>query len=81
MPDNQHYQQAKHKRWRERVLRRAKYLCERCRRYGKNETASHAHHLKSVEEYPELAYDVENGQALCGKCHNIIEPRTKCRRR
>lgn len=74
MPDNRHYQQAKHKRWREKVLRRAKYLCEECKRYGKNVPATHAHHKKPVEEYPELAYDVDNGEALCGPCHNKAHP-------
>lgn len=81
MPDYKHYQTAKHRAWREKVLRRAKYRCERCRRYGRTEQATHAHHKKSLEEYPELAYDVDNGEALCGRCHNIVEPRTLCRKR
>lgn len=65
-----HYQQTRHKVWREKVLRRAKYLCERCARYGRHTPATVAHHRKQLKEYPELAYDVENGEALCAKCHN-----------
>lgn len=75
MPNSNHYQKAKHREWREKVLRKAKYLCQRCKRYGKKVPATHAHHKKSVEEYPELAYVVENGEALCTACHNIVEPR------
>lgn len=75
MPDKKHYQQGKHRKWRAKVLRRAKYLCEECKRYGRKTEATHAHHKKSVEEYPDLAYDVDNGKALCSSCHNKIEPR------
>lgn len=29
------YHRAKHRAWREKVLRRAGYLCEECARYGR----------------------------------------------
>ena len=75
MPDNAHYQHARHRLWREKILRRAKYRCEECARFGRNVDASHAHHVQSVEEYPELAYTLSNGKALCTGCHNKLEPR------
>ena len=76
MPHDKHYNSARHKAWAEKVLRRAGYLCEECRRYGRLDKnglpvrATTAHHIKHRDEYPELQYDVNNGRALCEKCHN-----------
>ena len=80
MPDNPHYHTARHKAWREAVLRRAGYLCEECKRYGRHGPdglpvrATTAHHIKHRDEYPELAYLVSNGRALCEACHNKEHP-------
>lgn len=80
MPNDNFYAGARHKRWREKVLKRAEYLCEECRRYGRKDkngnpiSATVAHHIQPREEYPELAYRVENGRALCSKCHNRKHP-------
>ena len=77
---NPYYDGARHRRWREAVLRRAGYLCEECKRYGRTDKdgmpirATTAHHIKHREEYPELQYDVSNGRALCAKCHNVAHP-------
>ena len=76
MPGNNYYTSARHRRWRAAVLRRDKYLCQRCKRYGRKSEATHAHHIKPRDQYPELHYVVSNGVALCSKCHNIVEPRT-----
>ena len=75
MPNDPYYSTAKHRRWRAAVLRRAKYLCEECARYGRRSAATHAHHIKSREEYPKLQTVVSNGKALCARCHNKLEPR------
>lgn len=72
--DNSHYKKKKHKEWRDKVLRRDNYLCQKCIRYGKKVEATHAHHIRTVEEYPELKYKVENGQSLCLACHNREHP-------
>lgn len=80
MPSDPYYSSAKHRRWREAVLRRAGYLCEECRRYGRvgkdglPVAATTAHHIKHREEFPELQYLVSNGKALCEKCHNKAHP-------
>ena len=79
--EENYYQHAKHKRWRAAVLRRDKYLCQECKRYGRRTEATHAHHIKPREEYPELSYDISNGVALCTACHNKIEPRWKINER
>jgi 5-methylcytosine-specific restriction endonuclease McrA len=77
VPGNKHYQSAKHKGWREKVLRKAKYLCVECARYGRNREATHAHHIKPIDEHPELAFLPSNGEALCSICHNKVEPRKR----
>ena len=77
MPNDPYLYTAKHKRWRAVVLRRAKYLCEECARYGRRTAAQHAHHIKSRKEYPELAAVVSNGRALCAGCHAKIELRER----
>lgn len=80
MPHDAYYSEAKHRAWREAVLRRAGYLCEECRRYGRTDKkglpvrATTAHHVKHRDEYPELQYDVSNGRALCEACHNKAHP-------
>lgn len=73
MPD-MNYHTRRHRQWRDRVLRRAGYLCEECARYGRRTEAVVAHHVKHADEYPELRYDVRNGRALCAACHNKEHP-------
>ena len=80
MSRDQYYSSAKHRAWREKVLRRAGYMCEMCRRYGRVDEdglpvrATTAHHIKHRDEYPELQYVVSNGMALCEACHNRMHP-------
>jgi len=74
MPNDPHYQTAKHKAWREKVLRQAGYLCQECSRYGRRTPATHAHHIKPRDQYPELQYIISNGRALCCGCHNKEHP-------
>ena len=58
----------------ERIKRRDKYQCKWCARYGKRRPAKVVHHLKTVEEYPELAWEPSNMVSLCIKCHNKAHP-------
>ena len=80
MPSDIFYSEVKHRKWREAVLRRAGYLGEERKRYGRTDknglpvVATTAHHIKHRDEYPELQYDVNNGRALCAKCHNKQHP-------
>ena len=80
MTDEQFYHSARYKKWREKVFRHAGYLCEECKRYGKNVPAAVAHHIKPREMYPELELSVANGRALCAKCHNLAHPEKGGRR-
>ncbi len=80
MPNDPFYTGSRYLAWREAVLRRAGYLCEECRRYGRTGRdglpirATVAHHIKHREEYPELQYLLSNGRALCESCHNKAHP-------
>lgn len=80
MARDKHYDGKRHEIWRDKVIRRAGGLCQECRRYGRLDkdglpiTATTAHHIKHKEDHLELAYDVSNGMALCGKCHNRMHP-------
>lgn len=81
MAHDPYYDKGKHKAWREKVLKRAGYLCEECKRYGRVDPVTHepvrattAHHIQHREDHPELQYVVSNGQALCASCHNKKHP-------
>lgn len=75
MANDPYYGTAKHRTWREKVLRRDKYLCQECAKYGRKREANHAHHIIPREERPDLAAVVSNGVSLCAACHNRLEPR------
>lgn len=62
------------KRMRERILRRDGYRCQLCKRYGRTTPATEVHHIKHVDEYPELALDPKNMISLCHACHNAQHP-------
>lgn len=62
------------KKKREQILRRDKYLCQDCKRYGKRVDATEVHHIKHVDEYPELAFESSNLISLCAACHNKRHP-------
>ena len=64
-------------KWRkkaEKIKRRDNYRCVWCARYGRAAPAEVVHHIKHVEEYPELAFEDENLVSLCKKCHNKAHP-------
>lgn len=48
--------------WRKAVFERDNHTCQECNQVGGQ---LQAHHLKPVKEYPELIYDINNGQTLC----------------
>jgi DNA-directed RNA polymerase subunit RPC12/RpoP len=54
--------------WRKLVLSRDDYTCVQC---GSTDNIQ-AHHIKLFSEFPELAFDVDNGMSLCATCHSEI---------
>ena len=61
-------------RKREAILRRDKYICQNCKRYGRKTEATTVHHIKHLEDAPELALDNDNLVSLCAACHNKLHP-------
>jgi len=51
--------------WRKAVLERDSHTCRDC---GVTERIN-AHHIRSIIDYPEGIFEVENGLALCEDCH------------
>jgi hypothetical protein len=60
------------KEWREQVLLRDNYICQRCFRKKKSLKSLHAHHIKTKKEFPKLIYNLKNGITLCHSCHTEI---------
>lgn len=58
-----------------RILKRDKYECRECRRYGKTTEATIVHHVKPADVYPELWLDSKNLYSCCSKCHNTFHDR------
>ena len=56
------------KKWRDAVLFRDKYMCVMC---GDDDHLE-SHHCKPKSQYPEEAYNVNNGITLCKRCHIIV---------
>ena len=49
-------------------------MCVECRKYGRQSEVVTVHHIKHVDEYPELAYIDSNLESLCNACHNKMHP-------
>lgn len=68
------YDDVRWKKKRNAILRRDRYKCVRCARYGISRQATEVHHIKPVDEYPELAFEDRNLLSLCHACHNAQHP-------
>jgi len=59
--------------WRESVLKRDNYICQKCGLTSNLE----AHHIKEFARYPDLRFDINNGLTVCKPCHKEIHKRKK----
>lgn len=64
-------QSEEYKEWRDAVFRRDNWTCQNSECGYKGHRIV-AHHIKDFNEYPELRYDVDNGQTLCRACHKKL---------
>lgn len=55
-----------YKNWRTAVFIRDNYVCQDCGRKG---GYLQAHHLKPFSVFPDLIFEISNGQTLCVPCH------------
>ncbi|HAN09373.1 MAG TPA: HNH endonuclease [Clostridiales bacterium] len=60
---------------REKILRRDKYECQECKRYGKTIEAKTVHHIHPLEIRPEMGLINKNLISLCNKCHEGMHNR------
>ena len=82
MPRNSRKSQQKSKdmEWHQKILSKAEYRCEVCRKdfsaeyyfqNGKNQYLC-GHHIKTKGAFPGLRHDLENGLCVCHLCHTKI---------
>lgn len=57
------------------ILQRDRNLCQRCLQAGRLTTAKLVHHVKPLEEHPDLAMDDKNLISLCVPCHEQTHSR------
>ena len=63
------------RRIRKRVLDRDHHLCQLKISPDCERIANTVHHIKPLEEYPELALDMSNLTSCCYACHELTKPR------
>lgn len=68
------YNSAAWQRARAAALTRDNHLCQPCLRRKHLTPATTVHHIKSLEEAPELALDLDNLESICESCHNKEHP-------
>jgi 5-methylcytosine-specific restriction endonuclease McrA len=71
---NPFYNSKKWKDKRKYILHRDGYLCQECKKYGRNREAKIVHHIKEIEDNPELKLANNNLVSVCASCHNKIHP-------
>lgn len=61
--------QGKHREWQRKIFGRDDFTCQKCGLQEKELGFMQADHIKMKSKYPELKYEISNGQTLCPNCH------------
>lgn len=69
------YHKGPWRRIRKKALERDHYLCQYCLKKHKVRAATEVHHIKELEDYPELALELGNLVSLCWHCHEDTKHR------
>lgn len=56
-------------------MQRDHYLCQECLRNHYVKAATEVHHIKPLEDYPELGLELDNLESLCWDCHELTKSR------
>ncbi len=56
------------------ILERDNYECQLCKREGRYSKGNVVHHVKHLEDRPDLALDDDNLMTVCEACHNRLHP-------
>jgi 5-methylcytosine-specific restriction endonuclease McrA len=59
-----------HRAWRQAVLTRDAWTCQRCGRVADGHREAHADHVVPISKGG-ARYDLDNGQTLCHGCHSM----------
>lgn len=73
LKDQGFYKKAVWRKLRVQALERDHYLCQACLR----PKATEVHHIKPLEEFPELGLTLSNLESLCWPCHEATKIRGK----
>lgn len=68
------------KRARLQALTRDHWLCQECLRHRRFRNAVEVHHIKPLEQFPELGLELDNLESLCRECHEATKDRTEHRK-
>ena len=68
------YKRKEWKRKRKQILKRDNYECQKCKGRGEFSKAQCVHHIKHLEDRPDLALVDGNLVSLCNACHNEEHP-------
>jgi 5-methylcytosine-specific restriction protein A len=74
MNDKWFYSSKKWRKKRQYILHRDGFICQECRKYGRNIEARIVHHIIEVEEEPALKMSNNNLVSVCYSCHNKLHP-------
>lgn len=62
------------KMWHQAVRDREMNICQGCHRFFDDNMLC-GHHVKTKKAHPRLRHDINNGIAVCLKCHTFIHSR------